>query len=439
MTARIITASILTTVLWAAHPSAANEALDLLEGAEGGPGIGVPAPGMEEGGTGPGVPDYDYDLRWIDQLPPLWSFYRRDTNPVAQEAAVTGLFDWRVEQGSIESDIASSERNVDSSGMRRARLGAVLKAFHNTGVEAAFVADGDGYQGIERLKATVYARENLALSFGKFRAPFSLEYRQDPTVRWFSEPSYIAAQIVPANTLGAMADYRHGPWDWGVGWFSGGVDKNIPDFEGSGFLLGTISYTYEGPWAGRGESGEEEAEADAGESDAGVFQRWHFDYIYNLDEDGGGSIPRDFQHLFATGLELSSGRFDFLGDFLIANGGDNTVWGMNVQAAYWLLEDAVRLVTRYQYGDSNDPNAVMMGWGVPNARTDSVAAFGYPIVRTADELHAGFVGLNFHVFGDYVVLYTGAEYRLLKKNQGGGIKAGETSSWVWQAGGRASF
>lgn len=422
-------------VLWAALPGQANEALDLLEGQED-PMAGLPVtpqadgPQPIEGSNW----DQDYSWRWLTTLPPLWS-YVPDDNDVVQEAALTGLFEWRLESGSIEVDGAGiEERDVDSARARRARLGTVLRAFYNTDIEGEAVFDGDAdYHGVGKLKATVHVNDDLYLAFGKFRPPFSFEYTRDPSVRLVPEMSPLAAQIAPANSLGVMAGGVLGNWDWGVGWFSNDTSKNIPDIQGDGYVLAKVGYTFQGT---PGPDGDAEGEP-AGNEDAGsVYQRWHLDYIYNMDEGRSSSIPGGYDHLLATGLQLSSGQFDFAGDFMLANGKDNTVWGMTLQGSQWILEDAVRAVARYSYADTDDAGGLRVGWGVPSPRSDTVHPFQYPFVQTGDELHTFFGGLNFHVFGDYIIVQVGAEYRLLK-NPVSGLP--DLSSWLWQIGGRAAF
>ena len=430
-------------------PLAGNEALDLLEGQKVGlstaswPVATVQPDPFAASRTSRAPADVpDYSWRWISQLPPAWSFYQDYRNPVVQEAALTGLFDWRMERGTIkpkESDAPIGNESVDSSKARRARLGTVLRAFYNTDLEANVVLDGKGnWKGVERLKATVHASDDLSFSFGKFRPPFSMEYSRDPSVRWFPEPSAIATQIVPANSLGAMVTGYSGRWDWGMGWFSSDASENLPGFEGAGYALFKLGYTFQG---GTGKPGEYIGE-DGPLPDAplSVYQRWHLDYIYNFDGADSASIPNDYRHLFSAGVEVSAGRFDFGGDFLIANGNDHNAWGATLQGAYWLLDEAIRLVGRYSYAESNNEGGILAGYGVPDPTSDSLNAFAYPIVRRGGRLSSFYAGLNFHVISDYVVLYTGVEYRILENP---GVSEDSTledlHSWFWHAGGRAAF
>lgn len=433
-------ASLLVILAWApAAPAPGNEALELLENT----GRGAGSPRGAELLAGSGTPvrkesggAADYTMRWLTHLPPLWLLYEDDSNPVVQAATLTGMFDWRLDTANIKPEGGGGpDREVDSSGARRARLGAVLRAFYNTDLEGGVVFDGDGdYHGLDKLKATVHVGDDLSLAFGKFRPPFSLEYTQDPGMRMVPELSPLTAQVVPANSLGVMVDGRSGDWEWGLGWFSGDVSRTIPDVTGDGYLLAKVGYTFQGPPGGEtNASGEAVAEDDL-EQD--VFQRWHLDYIYNLDKEGSRSIPGGYEHLLATGIQTSHGRFDFLGDFLLANGKDQTAWGLTLQGAYWLLEDAVRAVVRYSYGDTDEPGGLMMGWGVPSPDSDSVHPFRFPVVETGDESHSFYGGLNFHVLGDHVVIQVGGEYRLLK-NAAAGVP--DLGSWLWQFGGRAAF
>ena len=243
-----VTAVIILFVL-PALPVLGNEALDLLEGKEDPlEPLGHVLTPQPDASQPNGLNwDQDFSWRWLTQLPPLWSYAPED-NRWVQEAALTGLFEWRLESGSIEPDgTGIPDQDVDSAGARRARLGTVLRAFYNTDLEGEAVFDGDAdYHGIGKLKATVHVTDDVSLAFGKFRPPFALEYTRDASVRMIPEMSPLAAQIVPANSLGAMASGVLGDWDWGVGWFSSDSSKNIPGFDGDGYVLAKLGYTFQG-------------------------------------------------------------------------------------------------------------------------------------------------------------------------------------------------
>ena len=368
--------------------------------------------------------DRDYRNRWKNRLVPKGLVYDNESNPIVQRVAIDGLAEWGTVNGEINSDEGI---DINDNQLKRVRLGGMIRAFYNTDLEGRVVGDGNGYQGIDTLKATVQVTEGIAIETGKFRAPFGQEYRQDPNVRSAPGLSPIVAQIAPSNTLGVRVGATNGNWEMGLGWFSGDQDRNIPGIDGGGFVLANVAYSFDGEVVAGPD--DEDAVAPAG------HQRWYLDYIYNTSPSEGGSIPNEYRHLLSTGIEVSSGRLDFAGDFLLANGGVNTAWGLNMTGRYWLLEDAIRLVGRYNFADSNEPGGVSVGYGVPGAVGDATQPLaGFSTVLSGDEFHSFYLGLDWHVLQDYLLFSTGVEYRLLKDEING-----DSSGVLWHTGGRVAF
>ncbi|MEM9081500.1 MAG: hypothetical protein AAGC74_12500 [Verrucomicrobiota bacterium] len=414
----------------------ANEALDLLEGKISEEDLtlsGLLEDEEREPAAGPEpkqkteVKTVDYSRRWRRSLPPLVTFETDATEPVVQAVAIDGLAEWGYVTGTIERDGGTPDEDLDDNQLRRLRLGGMIRAFYNTDLEGRVVVDGSGYQGIDTLKATVQVNEGLKVEAGKFRPPFTQEYRRDPEVRIAPGLSPIVAQVAPANTLGVKLTGLSGPWEMGLGWFSGEVDKSLPGFGGSGFILASLAYQFSGLPPESAES--------TGEEVLSTHQRWYVDYIHNLDDGQPGSVPRGYEHVLATGIEVSSGDFDFSGDFVLANGPVDTAWGMSLMGRYWLLRDALRFVGRYGYADTDDIGGLSVGYGVPNASGDSRQPLaGYSTIQTGDELHSFYGGLDWHVIEDYLMFTTGVEYRVLKNQN-----ADELSSWLWHSGARVVF
>ena len=81
---------------------------------------------------------------------------------------MTGFFDWQAAFGKAEVDrvdaTPSENVDLDSTRTRRARLGARIRAFRNTDIEATgeFAGDGD-YSGIERLSARTEFRPDAGV------------------------------------------------------------------------------------------------------------------------------------------------------------------------------------------------------------------------------------------------------------------------------------
>jgi len=414
----------------------ANEALDVLEGKTDAASVALP-PVAEEGASGDGESVIPISEEWAPSpLDPIWSravLFEDASNPWVQQLAISGLFHWQGSWGQATPE-GGREVDIDSTRTRRARLGARLKAFGNTEIEAVAEFAGDSnYNGIERLQGKTTFLDSGYVKYGKMRPGFTTEYRTEPQQALTPERSFLVNMVAPASTLGVMVGQDTERWDWGLGWFSSDNDSNLPDAKGDGFILANLAY----------ESREK------AEGEAPMRTRWHADYIYNFDDSDSGSIPRynvkgrrsangnqlitrnpAFQHLFSTGVEVEKDRFAFAGDFILAHGETNA-WGLSLTPSYWALPGTLRIVGRYNYADTDDADGLVGGMG-----TGSDPYFDATPIFTGDEYHSFYLGANLHLYKDELIIMNGLEHVLLKDQAGGGF---DTDAWIWHSGARLSF
>ena len=394
----------------------ANEALDLLE-AEAGQAQNVfehaarvPASAQDtvQAPKNFPKPDPQFPMRWATDVPPKFPFEISPQTTVAPR----GLFEYQYRDG----EIARGAR------LSRARVGVALETFYGIEIlaDALFSSSGD-YQGWETLRASIPLNDQVFLAAGKFPPPFSTEYSRDAAVRWFPPLSPLTAQIAPSSSLGVMLEGRDHSLDWKVGWFGSDADRSIPSLDGKGYLLASIANA-----SNRG----------GDENNPGpYYQRWHLDYIYNMDGASSESIPMGYRHLVSAGAELSAGRFDFYTEFLLARSSENTAYGVTVAGRYWLLQDALSFVGRYQYATSRDPGGLVTGWGIPSTGSDATSPSDFPIFTTAGQLSSIYGGLNVHLDDDNFVIGTGLEYRSLTDV----VDDDDFSSWGWNTFARYAF
>jgi hypothetical protein len=411
-----------------------NEALDVLEGKTNAADVPLP-PTAEEAAASEEVIPLATDEWAPSPLDPVWSravLFEDPSNPWVQQLAISGLFHWSGAWGEATPE-GGKEVDLDGTRTRRARLGARLRAFRNTEIEAVAEFAGDSnYNGIERLKGTTRFLDNAFVSYGKMRPGFTAEYRTEPQQLLTPERSFLVNMVAPASTMGLMVGQDTNRWDWGLGWFSSDNDSNLGGIEGDGFLLANLAYeAYV-----KGEGGP-------------VRTRWHLDYIYNFDGERSPAIPRydvagrrsangnqliarnpGFRHLVSTGVEVEQGNFGFTGDFILVNGGTNA-WGLSLTPSYWVLPGTLRLVGRYHYADTDDAAGLVGGMGV-----GSDPYFDATPVFVGDEYHSFYLGANLHLYRDELVIMNGLEHVLLKDQQGAGF---DTDAWIWHSGARLSF
>ena len=429
----------------------ANEALDVLEGKVDANSIILPpreyAPGEEEAEAGEDgkVGNIIYlEPEWAaSPLDVIWSrsvLYDSSANPLVQQVALSGYFDFQASFGKAETEgtdgpppTAAQNTELDGTRTRRARLGARIRAFNNTEIEGVTEFAGDSnYRGVERLKAYSQVTDTTGITFGKFRPNFGVESRIEEQVSPYQRRSMLTNMVAPAATLGASIHHAGEKFDYDIGWFSSDYDPDFGSLGNDGMLNLSISRTFF------------EKSGDT------VYRtRWHADYLHNFDT-GRGSNPAGYdvagrssangnqlivqnpayRHLFSTGFAIDSERSSFMGDFQLAKG-DTTVWGITIGGTYWLVPGTLNLVGRYQYAGTDDPQGILASFGTSgDLRYDASPFF------TGDEYHFFYLGMNLHLHKDGFVLQNGVEYSILNDEAGGNFN---TEAFTWQSGAKLSF
>jgi len=415
----------------------ANEALDILEGRKDAADISLP---VASEGREPASKIKRHIIYPEQQWPPgpLDSFWQRSVlytnpeNPYVQEVAITGMLEFQAAIGKTE---ISGDEGVTNDGTRtrRARLGARMRVFRNTDIEAQGEFAGDSeYHGIERLSARTEIRPDTSVTYGKFRPHFTTEYAREPEELAYFDRSMLTNMIAPSRTLGVMLNHQRNEWDYGVGWFSGDADPYIPSVQGPGFLSLNLSRTF--------------SEMSNG---VPVRTKWTVDYIHHFDPADGDAIPRydiagkrsangnqlvsqnpQFRQLLTTGVSIESPLYGFDGDFMMGRG-DATVWGLTLSPSYWAIPGVLKIVGRYHYADTDDAGGLIATGGV-----SADPLFDDSPFYVGDEYHSFYLGANWHIHRNRLVMLNGLEYSAMKDDAGAGY---ETDAWIWHAGLRAAF
>jgi hypothetical protein len=426
-----------------AQPTIANEALDILEGRkkiedaavtplpEGqAPLSGAIGATNAEGKTmKPFVPSTPsaFSIKSHEIFDPYWAkttIIQDEDHPYVQEFSLTGLFEANAVWGEVETTngAATTKQNVDDVTMRRAQLGARMKAFYRTEITGvAELAGPSRLNGIQTLKARTAISENTGITIGKFRALSTGENNTPDAALRTAERSLLSNMIAPADSLGVMFDAKNKNWLYNLGWFSGDFDDMIPGIKNEGFINVGIAY-------------EQTAPTEVGPA---LHSRWYLNYLHNLDRNDSQVLPRpgitslNYKQVVSTGFSFQQDRFGFQGDFTLARGDANS-WGVTLMPTYWILPGAVQFVGRYHYADTDQIDGLFGGYGTG---ADPFFDGKGPIIQ-GDEYHSFYLGADVHLYENRMILRNGFEYTLFLDELD---STAESESLLWQTGAKISF
>lgn len=422
----------------------ANQALDVLEGKkDAAPGAAVTLPAEDaaliQGATTPAAADGKVIKPYVVPVPseysrqskqffdPIWArgtIIKNDQNKYVQELSLIGLFEAGAAWGDVETTLNGNTSTYRPSDveLRRAQLGARMKAFYRTEITGvAEMAGPSRMSGIKTLKARTVLSDNFGLTLGKLRPLSTLENGIDDSQLLTTERALLSNLIAPADSLGIMLDAKKGDWRYNFGWFSNDFNESIPSINNEGFINVGVAY-------------EKTSKTDAG---VPMLSRWYLNYIHNMDRNISEVIPRHelnanntYGEIFSTGFTIQQDRLGFQGEFTIAQG-DKSVWGMTLTPSYWIMPNTIQLVGRYHFADSDEKDALLTGFG-----PGSDPFFESGPIYSGDEFHSFYLGANVHLYESRMVIYNGLEYTLCKDELDSGA---ETKSLLWQSGARLSF
>lgn len=424
-------------------PIHANEALDVLEGKIDARSVILPPrenspAGEEEDSDEEAAGELFYAApEWsASPLDGIWSravLYDSTANACIQHLAVMGYFDGRATFGEAEpGNGASGPTNLDATRVRRARLGARVRAFYNTEIEAVGeFAGSDRSRGIERLKGYTQVTERTGITYGKFQPFFGAESRREEMLSPFPGRAALRDQIAPAPLAGVSIHHATREYDFDLGWFSSDFDPDFPSLRGDGLLaLGVSKSILE-------RSGSEVSQIT-----------WRADYLHNFDagrsdpqgydiagrnsENGGQTIVRNpaYRHLFSTGMEMEGSRHSLIAEFQYAKGG-SAVWGLTAGGSYRVIPGTLDLVARYQYAGSGEPGGIV----AQPTHTGGLRYDPTPF-HLGDAYHSFYLGANLHLYKDSIILQNGIEYSIIKDEAGAGF---DSDAFTFSSGAQISF
>jgi phosphate-selective porin OprO and OprP len=344
-----------------------------------------------------------------DQIWKSAQLYKDESNPVIQSFAFTGRF--QLDYVRIESNRADH----DEWNIRRFRVGGKAKLFKDFTLHGEVDIDPQEtvvYQRVTDLHISWSRKPELKLTIGKHSAPFTMD-------GWTSSKELIAIDRSNlSNNLwhleeyipGVSADGQIDQWMYHVGVYSSGArDKEVGNFSGGYFGLGSIGYDF----------------ANQLEVKQALLRG---DYVYN-EPDKDNTFTRSLQHVASINFSLDTGKWGLRTDIAggLGYGTQSDLWGAMLMPFYNITAK-FQAVARYTFLQSHDPSGVRF-----NRYENVPQVMGG---KRGDEYHEFYMGLNYYLYGHKLKLQTGLQFADMRDSAN---KGADYSGWGWTTGLRIAW
>ncbi len=346
----------------------------------------------------------------FDKIWGLAVLYKNKDNPVLQELKLRGRY-----QGQYHW-LDSDQGDEDSWEDRRSRLGIDAKLFNQ--FELRFdVQSSDEfdpfYNGIVDAYIKWKPSEAFNLTLGKQKPQIAYyDFLQSTNSQPTFERSQIFNQLRVDRVTGALVEGKIGNFTYQAGIYSNDIDLEFGQLD-AGIAYGAgIGYDLKGALGVK--------KADL-----------RFDWLHS-DTDEKATILDRYEDLFTTTFWLKEGRFGLVTELFLATGGDpgwDDAFGFFIQPTYDIIADKLQLVTRYSFS-TGDGNNSIQAQSRYERRAPNLTGSG-----RGDQYNAGYVGLQYFIYGDKLKVLGGAEYASVN----GGGNGGDYDGWTFLTGVRFSF
>jgi phosphate-selective porin OprO/OprP len=346
----------------------------------------------------------------FDKIWGLATLYKDKNNPWLEEVSFFGRA--HTNWAAVDSD----KGNWSDWEQRRLRAGLKVKFLQEFELktEVRFIPQGgSAYAGLTEASLTWNADPAFRLTVGKQLPRYTLEGALSSNELLTVERSLLANTFWVGEenfSTGITATGDIGHWQYYVAFLSGESDKAFGDLDAGFYSVTSLGYDF------ATELGADKALLRA-------------DYVYN-DGDGGNTTTKPFENTVGLGFDFKQGRFGVQSNVLRASGlgKQPDAWGFVLMPTY-SITPKLELVARYTFLDGEGAGAIK-----PQRRYENEVP---GITGTkGDGYQAGYLGLNYYVYGHKLKFQSGIEYSRMSDSSG---KGGDYSAWNYLAGFRLSF
>lgn len=330
----------------------------------------------------------------FDELWGLATLYKDDTNPFIEEVKLRGRY--HGQYAWLDSD----QGDFDDWENRRSRFGFDAKLFGKRIEIRLDAQSNDEWDPFYDRLVDAYIKwkpsDNFSLTIGRQKPQIGyFDWLQSTNTQPTFERSQIFNQLRVDRASGAVLEGRAGHFTWQTGVYSNDVNREFGDFEGGVSFGAGAGYDFKDVW------GLDKAD-------------WRLDWLHS-DHDSIDSVLNRYDDIFSTTLWVKRGPWNLVTEAFFAGGETaQDVFGIFVQPTYDLLPKKLQLVGRYTFSTGDGPDSVFA-----QTRYERSAP-GLTGGGKGENYHAGYLGLQYFIFGDRLKLLAGAEYARLDGGGNGG-------------------
>ena len=337
----------------------------------------------------------------FDKIWGLATLYQNKENPYLQKLAVSGRY--HGQYGWLDSD----QGNYNDWEHRRFRLGINAQVFHDFELKAEMFGDlnsgGDFYEGWTEVYAAWKPDDAFNLMVGKQKPRFSLDWSTSSREILTFERNILINNSGLDYETGVSVSGKAGNFSYFTGAFNNDVG-GPGDKSEFGDLGGGFSYIASGSYDFKDRLGVEKA----------VLRG---DFLHS-EHDSEDDLLTKFDNGFAASLALKQGKVGLTTEAVYGEGDKGDIWGFYVTPSYDITKK-LQVVARYTYAHSGDD--------VLRAQSRYEREAGLSDSGNGGRYNAGYLGVNYYLYGHKMKLMTGVEYSKLDGGSDGGSYDGVTA------------
>lgn len=346
-----------------------------------------------------------------------------------QEINIDGRLHWQY--GYVDGKSGNTRFHYDTEEIRRLRLGLNVKFLDYWQFNSAIDIEDDQapngrerdhdlqYADIDYATITLNAQkmfgitslDALTISFGKHKVSGSAEYAISSRRIKTIERSALSNYVSPPGSTGLRISAKHGNLNFAVGIFSADQEPEFSEFNSANDYFYTLDLGYKS-------------------TTPRFFEKSRFDLrvIVNGNENANASSnpvsSGNYERKWSASFSNTStiGKFNLLTDFIYGKNGneaaasrEGSFMGLVVLPSYWLLDDRLEAVFRYQYATSSRGQGIRLNSRYAR-KAGSVRTIPSLANGRGDKLHSLYLGLNYYLCSDNAKIMLGVEYDNLQSS-----------------------